>query len=250
MTINKISAVAMMCLLPAVASAGTTNSCTEVSATAGCIDPGIETSVCLDDPYCCAEQGMTWGHWDSYCVDEAQMSFYAEQSCLEANPTPECGDPDVTECVCAADSFCCAEDGMWYGTWDDICADLVTSLSCDTQGGAAEAPAVVPGPINAEPDCQIPAGDYFLTTQVAGDEEITYNLRSEGNFNELISGNTGTFQFFDVGNDLFLDMTFSAQATKSSQWAFGCECFAGDVTDINGVTKSWTGCLEETFFPN
>lgn len=49
-------------------------------------------------------------------------------SCCEPGLGPECGDPAITECVCAIDSWCCEKE------WDAICADLVQDAGCGSCG--------------------------------------------------------------------------------------------------------------------
>ncbi len=52
-------------------------------------------------------------------------------SCCEPSKTPGCDDPDVVDCVCAREAFCCAFE------WDQNCADMAQDMcmaSCDDPG--------------------------------------------------------------------------------------------------------------------
>ena len=44
--------------------------------------------------------------------------------CCEAHDTPGCADPQIEECVCKADGYCCQV------AWDSLCVDEVESLNC------------------------------------------------------------------------------------------------------------------------
>jgi hypothetical protein len=45
-------------------------------------------------------------------------------SCYSARTNTGCDDPNITNCVCNQDSYCC------YTQWDALCAWEVTSLGC------------------------------------------------------------------------------------------------------------------------
>jgi len=47
-------------------------------------------------------------------------------SCCEVQPTTSCNDPDVAQCVCSFDPFCCNY------LWDTFCVQEVESLGCGT----------------------------------------------------------------------------------------------------------------------
>ncbi|MEX1367282.1 MAG: hypothetical protein AB1Z98_29415 [Nannocystaceae bacterium] len=65
---------------------------------------------------------MGEGATTSWPIDRSAVSG----SCCESNGNAYCDDAAVTECVCAADSYCCSN------TWDSLCADEVDSLGCGT----------------------------------------------------------------------------------------------------------------------
>ena len=103
----------------------------------GCPDPGIAECVCSYDPYCCETQ------WDELCIDEA--SSYCGgcggdasetggpvdlTDCCAAGVGPSCTEPDVAQCVCEIDAFCCEQ------LWDAVCVLEVETLGCGVCEGA------------------------------------------------------------------------------------------------------------------
>lgn len=46
--------------------------------------------------------------------------------CCSPHRDAGCDDPEVSDCVCAVDSFCCEEE------WDEVCVDLMNDLGCMT----------------------------------------------------------------------------------------------------------------------
>lgn len=110
--------------------AGGAQPCCEAAMEPGCADPELEACVCAADDFCCLEQ------WDAACVDVAKFgncgAVCAENpivpepgECCTPNPQgPGCDDPQVQDCVCAVDPYCCAY------TWDDLCVDYVEQHEC------------------------------------------------------------------------------------------------------------------------
>lgn len=105
---------------------GPTDCCT-ASPEPGCNEPDIEACVCALDNFCCDTA------WDQQCtglVSEGGcgMCTYPQGTgdcCLE-NMTVGCDDPDIQDCVCAGDPFCCTIE------WDGICVIQVDELMCGT----------------------------------------------------------------------------------------------------------------------
>jgi hypothetical protein len=104
----------------------------------GCLDEVAADCVCEVDPFCCMVQ------WDQVCVDTgiasgclacAEPLGPAATSCCSPQIEPGCDDPEIEECVCATDAFCCDS------VWDDLCASEVESLGCGVC-----APPDVPSP--------------------------------------------------------------------------------------------------------
>ncbi len=60
----------------------------------------------------------------------------AVSACCQGSASPGCGDPEVQECVCALDPFCCT------GSWDSICAQEIESFGCGTCGSVGGAGGV------------------------------------------------------------------------------------------------------------
>jgi hypothetical protein len=103
----------------------------------GCADAMIESCVCELDVYCCEES------WDEVCANTAQESGCSpcggvgrppQLDCCSANMVEGCIDPEVQDCVCAIDPYCCAQ------AWDQACVDMVDELGCgacqmDATGG-------------------------------------------------------------------------------------------------------------------
>lgn len=76
----------------------------------------------------------------------------AEGSCCETHGTPGCEDPDITQCVCASDSWCCEQ------YWDETCASEVDSLGCGSCGPICGNEVCEKGedPSNCPQDCSVP----------------------------------------------------------------------------------------------
>jgi hypothetical protein len=100
----------------------------------GCIDSEIEAAICAVDAYCCETA------WDSICVGEVTTIVGDNcDCCLVSSSAEGCFEPDlsgngVSDCVCAADPFCCEV------VWDSLCVDEVESLGCGTCSGCGAPP--------------------------------------------------------------------------------------------------------------
>ncbi|MEM7167787.1 MAG: hypothetical protein AAF581_20215 [Planctomycetota bacterium] len=93
----------------------------------GCDDTDFAAQVCAADPVCC-EQG-----WDVLCVIQLQRLFGDDICVVDVNQVDPgcctdgstCDVPEVSECVCAADPFCCEVE------WNEFCVEAVdTCASC------------------------------------------------------------------------------------------------------------------------
>jgi hypothetical protein len=102
--------------------------CCEANDVPGCDDAQVQECVCALDPYCCEQA------WDEACVNTTKASgcsscgveTFGREGCCTASDEPGCTEPEVQDCVCAIDPFCCAE------TWDQLCVDQVDTLGCGT----------------------------------------------------------------------------------------------------------------------
>jgi len=141
---------------------GTCNGdCCVGNDTPGCDDETCEASVCEADPYCCDTK------WDGICAGAAEDMCEiciagpvcgdgactgdegcedcpedcgwcpGEGGCCIANGTPGCDDPDVTQCVCDMDAYCCTNQ------WDSLCASQADE--CGTCNGDCCAGNDTPG---------------------------------------------------------------------------------------------------------
>ena len=85
-----------------------------------------------------------------------------EGSCCEASPGAGCADPEVEDCVCAIDPFCCDD------RWDELCADLVQDAmcgACEDAGECCEA-SLDPGCGNTDvEDCVCDVDSYCCTEE-------------------------------------------------------------------------------------
>jgi hypothetical protein len=90
------------------AAAPTANDCCSTSASGGCSDPVVAACVCEGDPACCESS------YDDICVNQA-VARCGERcddrapvsNCCSASEVPGCTLPDVAQCICAIDPFCC-----------------------------------------------------------------------------------------------------------------------------------------------
>ncbi len=106
--------------------------CCEPVDEPGCSDPAIEPCVCGIDDYCCTTA------WDASCVAIASYGDCAGGCIVDEPPPPGdccaveggggCVEPDVQDCVCAHDPYCCLY------IWDDICVEYVDQYECGTCG--------------------------------------------------------------------------------------------------------------------
>jgi hypothetical protein len=132
-------------------SGGNTGPCCEPHDTPGCEYAVVAACVCEADPFCCD------GWWDDLCVAEVDMldcgvcgsldggteggttddgstddgsnddstdDGASTGACCEPHDNPGCEYPEVEDCVCLVDSFCCEI------LWDAICVDEVETLVC------------------------------------------------------------------------------------------------------------------------
>jgi len=70
----------------------------------------------------------------------------SESNCCQEHPEPGCNAPQVEECVCAFDSFCCDTE------WDALCVDIVRSEGCAECEPLPEATCDIAGSSSASPD--------------------------------------------------------------------------------------------------
>ncbi|GMV38701.1 MAG: hypothetical protein AMXMBFR64_04170 [Myxococcales bacterium] len=137
------------------------NSCCETSQAPGCKDEGIAACVCAQVPVCCQEE------WTGKCIEAATILCKAgcgggggggggggadcgdgtcdtgetcetcpgdcgacpgTGDCCAAKGTPACESTEITNCVCAVDSYCCAT------AWDALC---VQEAGTDCGAGCA-----------------------------------------------------------------------------------------------------------------
>jgi hypothetical protein len=84
------------------------NDCCTESALPGCSSAPVLECVCAGDAACCNES------YDALCVTEAITRCALacevpppESDCLRPSQVPGCTLPDIAECVCTIDPFCC-----------------------------------------------------------------------------------------------------------------------------------------------
>ena len=104
--------------------------CCVASPEPGCGDPEIEACVCALDEFCCDTA------WDQQCTGLMSeggcgMCTYPQGTgdCCVENGTAGCDDPDIQDCVCVGDPFCCTIE------WDGICAIEVEEFMCGSCPG-------------------------------------------------------------------------------------------------------------------
>jgi hypothetical protein len=85
------------------------NDCCTESALPGCSNAPVLECVCAGDAACCNES------YDALCVTEAITRCALacelpppESDCSTPSEVPSCSVPEIAECVCAIDPFCCA----------------------------------------------------------------------------------------------------------------------------------------------
>lgn len=112
--------------------AGFLEDCCSPHADPGCGDVDLAMCVCASDPYCCDVA------WDQMCVDAIGESGcgvcpgpYAPKDCCTPGEVAGCPDPEISECVCAQDPYCCEDH------WDELCVDEATTYcgGCDVDVG-------------------------------------------------------------------------------------------------------------------
>lgn len=113
--------------------------CTPAGAPGCANDPNVEMCVCQIDDFCCTQQ------WDETCVS---IVGECAEPCPGAEPPPDdggtggtdggamggdccaptgapgCADPQIADCVCQIDDYCCTVE------WDDVCAGIATECGC------------------------------------------------------------------------------------------------------------------------
>lgn len=163
------------CKLPA-------GDCCEANVTPGCEDKAVQTCTCDLDPTCCEDP------WSDECVTLAQDSCALEcdtGSCCAPNGSPGCNEPEVQECTCAIDAFCC--DNMW----DDKCvAAAVENCMLECDAGSCCEPNGSPGcnePEVQECTCAI---DAFCCDNMWDDKCVA--AADENCMPECAGGSTGT----------------------------------------------------------
>jgi hypothetical protein len=84
------------------------NDCCTESALPGCSNVPVLECVCAGDTACCNES------YDALCVTEAITRCALacevpppESDCSTPSEVPSCTVPEIAECVCAIDPFCC-----------------------------------------------------------------------------------------------------------------------------------------------
>jgi len=122
------------------------NTCCEANVEIGCNQPDVQECVCDNDPFCCATE------WDASCVEQAFNSCAlncdapatggspSALNCCTAHQSLGCEDPEITDCVCDSDPFCCESQ------WDDICA-----ISASTCGSDCRPPGTGGSPSGGAP---------------------------------------------------------------------------------------------------
>lgn len=116
-------------------------SCDSCPADCGVCDPGCGDGVCEFEEVCACEQDCggcppkcgdgvcARPHEDcTTCIEDCSR---CDGDCCEAHPGFGCRHPEVVDCVCAMDAFCC--DQMW----DTLCAEQAAS-QCTTCDDASE----------------------------------------------------------------------------------------------------------------
>jgi len=105
-----------------VGKTGSFDDCCSPHDAPACIDDGITSCVCAADPYCCDVV------WDQVCVDAIGAygcgvcpGPYMPDDCCTPGEVAGCPDPEISECVCAQDPYCCDDH------WDELCVDEATS---------------------------------------------------------------------------------------------------------------------------
>jgi hypothetical protein len=84
------------------------NDCCGTSGSGGCNDPVVSACVCEGDPACCDAE------YDDICVNQA-VSRCGQRcderapvsDCCSPSDVPGCTVPEVADCICAIDPFCC-----------------------------------------------------------------------------------------------------------------------------------------------
>src|SRR5690606_3373509 len=98
----------------------------------GCTDTAVTQCTCAQDAACCSSG------WDDVCVTQAVTGcalqcpgVAASSDCCSATAEPGCLEPELEQCVCAIDPYCC------IGSFDDNCVALANTqcgASCNRGG--------------------------------------------------------------------------------------------------------------------
>ena len=101
---------------------GAESDCCTASSAPGCTDQAVHDCVCATDFACCSSG------FDDVCVAQAISECGAQctlpppvSDCCSASSAPGCSVPEVQDCVCAIDPFCCTAG------FDENCAALADS---------------------------------------------------------------------------------------------------------------------------
>jgi hypothetical protein len=110
------------------------NDCCSTSGSGGCADPAVAACVCEGDPACCESK------YDDLCVNQAESRCGQDcddrapvSDCCGASDVPGCTVPEVADCICAIDPFCCVF------RFDQNCVNLGSS-QCDSVCGEESQP--------------------------------------------------------------------------------------------------------------
>lgn len=106
--------------------------CCSTSEVPGCTDTAVTQCTCAQDAACCSSG------WDDVCVTQAVTGcalqcpgVAASSDCCSATAEPGCLEPELEQCVCAIDPYCC------IGSFDDNCVALANTqcgASCNRGG--------------------------------------------------------------------------------------------------------------------
>jgi len=106
-------------------------------------------------------------------------------SCCEAHASPSCNEPDVVDCVCEREAFCCAFE------WDQTCVDLAQIMcdaTCNEPGSTGDPDTGMGGEACAElvtfellPSDATHTGAWELGMSMVGEGEISVLDQMGGN---------------------------------------------------------------------
>lgn len=126
------------------------DACCLPHAAPGCGAPSCADCICRDDSFCCTVT------WDNSCVAKggAECSPLCNCTpsaapCCTPRTTPGCDSPSCTQCVCAADPFCC--EVAWGGSCVSLAAESCAAECGCTASNCCSLPSNTPGCLS--PDC-------------------------------------------------------------------------------------------------